>query len=101
MPNILTRYLISGVVNIGDDNFLADSPEFDIININIDTEEQVLNLEVMHYVPQGSIIQYHSRMFHIPFADLPPAVAATGFSFITSVQDELLLVPPYLGATVV
>ena len=100
MANILKKWLKTGVITTGDDNVQLDTPTFEIIDIKIDTVEQILHLEVMHYVSQGSLINQHSRTFDISFAGLPSAVKVTGKAFLDAIEAELLKLPQYAGSTV-
>lgn len=99
MTNILKKYLKSGVIITGPDNVELDSPTFEIIDVKIDTVNQVLNVEIMHEVSQGSLNQKHSRTFDVPFAGLPSAVKVTGKSFLDAIESEILKLPQYAGAT--
>ena len=58
--NILKKYIKQGVIITGSDNVELDTPTFEIININIDTVNQVLHVEILHEVQQGSLTRKYS-----------------------------------------
>lgn len=99
MPNILRKFLKSGVITTGADNVQLDTPLFGIVAVHIDTVEQVLVLEVMHYVQQGTLTQQYSRTFNVPFSSLPASVRTTGKAFLDAIETKLLELPQYAGAT--
>jgi hypothetical protein len=98
MPNILAKYLKNGVITTGADNVQLDTPTFEIIAVNIDTVEQMLVVEVMHYVNQGAVVQQHHRTFNVSFASLPLNVRQTGKAFLDAIEAQLLLLPQYQGS---
>ena len=97
--NILKTYIKTGVITTGSDNVELDTPQFEIIDVKIDTVAQVLHVEILHEVVQGSLTQKHSRTFDVPFAGLPTAVKATGLEFLQAIETEILALPQYSGAT--
>lgn len=96
---ILKKYLKAGVITTGDDNLQLDTPTFEIINVGIDTVGQVLKVEILHEVSQGSLTQKHSRTFEVAFANLPNAVRIEGKSFLDAIEAEILALPQYSGST--
>ena len=95
---ILKQWIKNGVVVTGSDSVELDTPTFEIIDVQIDTVEQVLHVEILHTVMQGSLTQKHSRTFDVPFAGLPNPVKATGKSFLDAIEAEILALPQYSGA---
>ena len=96
--NILKKYIKNQVITTGTDNVQLDSPEFEIINVNIDTVDRVLKVEILHEVKQGSLTQKHSRTFDVQFNDLPNPIKVTGLEFLTAIETEILKLPQYSGA---
>ena len=97
--NILTKYTKTGVVTTGDDNVQLDTPTFEIIDVRIDTVEQVLHVEILHEVLQGSLVRKHSRTFDVAFADLSAPIRSTGLTFLQAIEAEILALPQYAGST--
>ena len=97
--NILKKYTKTGVITTGSDNVELDTPQFEIVDVKIDTVKQVLHVEILHEVMQGSLVRKHSRIFDVPFAGLPTAVKVTGLSFLQAIETEILTLPQYTGAT--
>ncbi len=96
--NILKKYIKQGVIITGSDNVELDTPTFEIINISIDTVNQVLHVEILHEVQQGSLTRKHIRTFEIPWGGLPSGVKVTGKSFLDSIEAEILKLPQYQDA---
>lgn len=101
MPNILPKYRKTGVITTGDDNVQLDTPTFEIIDVQIDTVEQVLKVTIMHYVSQGTLTQQHSRTFNVPFSSLSAQVRTTGKAFLDAIEARILQLPQYQGSTIV
>lgn len=99
MSNILTRYIKQGIVTIGDDGQRIDTPQFEIIDVDIDTVGRTLSVRVMHYAQQGSLEQQHERTFTIPFSQLPAPIQQSGLTFLQAIQTAMLQLPRYSGAT--
>ncbi len=98
MTNILKKYSKEGKITTGHDNLELDNPSFEIININIDTVNKVLKVEVLHEVLQGTVVQKHSRTFDIDFNKLPASVKTTGKSFLDAIEAVILKLPQYAGS---
>jgi hypothetical protein len=99
MPNILPKYRKTGVVTTGTDNVMLDTPTFEIINVQIDTLNGNLIVEILHTVTQGTIEQTHSRTFDVPFASLTGPVRTTGKNFLDAIEARILALPQYSGST--
>lgn len=99
MSNILKKFNKTGVITTGTDNLQLDSPSFEIINVGIDTVNSVLHVEVLHTVMQGSLERKHSRTFDVAFGGLPTGVKTSGKSFLDAIEQEILALPQYTGAT--
>ena len=97
--NILKKYTKSGVITTGSDNVKLDTPTFEIINVDTDTVDQKLSIEILHKVMQGSIEQEQNRRFNIDFADLPNTVKVAGKAFLNAIETEILKLPQYVGST--
>ena len=98
MPNILKKYLKTGVITTGSDNIQLDSPTFEIIKVEIDTANSVLHVEILHEVQQGSLTQKHSRTFDVAFGGLPSGVKVTGKAFLDAIEAKILTLSQYSGA---
>ena len=98
MANILKQWIKNGVIVTGSDNVELDTPIFEIVDVDIDTVAQVLHVEILHKVMQGSLERLHSRTFDVAFADLPNSVKITGKEFLDAIETEILLLPQYSGA---
>ncbi len=98
MANILYKYKKEGVITTGSDNVELDTPEFEIVDVKIDTIKRVLSVEILHEVMQGSLIQKQSRSFDVPFNALPSSVQSTGLSFLQAIETKILELPQYSGA---
>lgn len=96
---ILKKFKKRGWIIIGTDNFLIDSPDWNIGTVRIDTEESNLHVEIMHKIMQGTVEQPHQRDIDIAFADLPASVRATGKAFLDAIEAEVLKHPNYAGST--
>lgn len=99
MANILKKYTKSGVITTGEDNLEIDTPSFEIIDVRIDTVNQLLKVEIVHEVSQGSVTQKHSRTFEVSFSCLPSSVKKSGKAFLDAVETEILALPQYNGST--
>lgn len=97
--NILKKYKKSGVITTGSDNVQLDSPEFEIVNVNINTVDQQLGVDIMHEVNQGSLTQKHSRTFNVDFSELPTDVKVTGKAFLDAIEAKILELPQYVDST--
>ena len=99
MENILKKYRKEGVIITGSDNVELDTPIFEIIDVKIDTVNRVLSVEIMHEVQQGSLTQKQSRTFDVLFSDLPNTVQSKGLVFLSVIEQKILELPQYSGAT--
>ena len=99
MGNILNKYRKEGVIEIGSDKAKLDTPEFEIIDVKIDTVNQVLSVEMLHEAMQGTVKNPHRRFIEVKFADLPSAVKITGKQFLDAIETKILELPQYIGAT--
>jgi hypothetical protein len=97
--NILKKYTKSGVITTGSDDVQLDTPIFEIISVTIDTVQSILNVEILHEVLQGSLVRKHSRTFEVPFANLTTPVKVAGKEFLEAINDKILELPQYSGAT--
>jgi len=99
MENILKKYKKEGVITTGSDNVKLDTPEFEIIDVKIDTVNRVLSVEIMHEVKQGSLTQKQSRRFDVAFGDLSSSIQSAGLSFLQAIETKILELPQYSGST--
>lgn len=99
MANILKKYRKEGVVITGSDNVELDTPTFEIINVNINTVNSMLSVEIIHEVMQGSLIRKHSRTFEVPFTSLTTTIKTDGKKFLNAIEAKILELPQYSGAT--
>ena len=99
MNNILKTYTKEGVIITGSDKVELDTPTFEVVNVDIDTLNQKLSIEILHEVMQGSVKQEQKRRFNIDFDNLPSSVKVTGKSFLDAIETEILKLPQYLGST--
>ena len=98
MANILKQWIKNGVITTGSDSVELDTPVFEIINVDIDTVNSVLHVEILHKVQQGSLENLHSSSFDVQFGGLPTAVKQTGKAFLDAIEQEILKLPQYNGA---
>ena len=93
----MNKYKKNEIITTGTDNVQLDSPTFEIINISIDTVNNVLSVEIMHEISQGSLTQKHSRTFDVQFKNLPSSVKIEGAQFLQAIENEILKLPQYSG----
>ena len=86
----MNKYKKNEIITTGTDNVQLDSPTFEIVNISIDTVSNILHVEIMHEVQQGSLTQKHSRTFEVKFKDLPSAIKIEGAQFLQAIENEIL-----------
>ena len=98
MVNILKHWIKNGVVVTGSDNVELDTPSFQIVDVQIDTVNSVLHVEIMHEVAQGSLTQKHSRSFDVPFGSLTTPIKQAGKEFLDAIEAKILTLPQYQGA---
>lgn len=93
----MNRYKKTSVITTGTDSVELDNPTFEIVNININTVSNLLSIEIMHEVSQGSLTQKHSRTFDVKFKDLSSSVKLTGRNFLQAIENKILELPQYSG----
>jgi len=93
----MNKYKKNEIIITGTDNVQLDSPTFEIVNISIDTINNLLTIAILHEVSQGSLTQKHSRTFEIQFKNLPQSVKIEGAQFLQAIEDEILKLPQYSG----
>jgi len=98
MANILKKYKKDGVIEIGSDKAKLDTPEFEIIDVKIDTVNQVLSVEILHEAMQGAVKNPHKRFIEVSFATLPNTVKVAGKQFLDAIETKILELPQYSGA---
>ena len=94
----MEKYKQSKVIITGSDSVELDSPTFEVINVNIDMLTNVLTVEIMHEVSQGTLTQKHSRTFEVKFSDLSKSVKTTGLAFLDAIEGKILELPQYVGS---
>ena len=98
MAHILKHWKKTGVIITGTDNVELDTPIFEIVDVDIDTVNSVLHVEIMHKVMQGSLERKHSRSFDVAFSSLSTPIKQAGKVFLDAIEQEILKLPQYQGA---
>ena len=90
----LPQYQIIGVIEIDNGNKELDSPVIQVKTTFLNVIDETVDVEILHTVLQGTVIQEHSSMESISSVNVYNGRKLD----LAKVMDEILLLPQYQGA---
>ena len=95
----MKKFKKTGVIEIGTDKRNLDGATFWAKSVLINVEDYELEIEIWHEVFQGSITNPHNRTAVFNMADLPQAMQNRINKVVEDLEEEILALPQYTGAT--